>query len=244
MAACLSMGPCAAASHRSAAALLELSGFGPTILEISCVVRRKPRPRVHVHRVPAFVTADLTTCGPIPTTTPARTLLDLGGVVSFERLEVALDDALHRGIVTLPRLRWQLQRAGKKGRPGTAALRLALEARSRGYVAAESALETRVLRLIADAGLPPPVRQYRLRQGGRVQARVDLAYPHSKVAIEADGYRYHSARVDWQRDRRVQNLLTVGGWLLLRITWEDVERRPEQVAAEIRAALSHRFSVT
>jgi hypothetical protein len=165
-------------------------------------------------------------------------------VVSFELLEVALDDALHRGIVTLPRLRWQLQQEGKKGRSGTAALRLALDDRSGGYVAAESALEVRVLRLIAGAGLPAPLRQYRLRKAGRVLARVDLAYPHAKVAIEADGYRYHSARADWQRDRRVQNLLTAGGWLVLRVTWEDVEHRPIEVAAEIRAALSQRFFVS
>jgi very-short-patch-repair endonuclease len=57
------------------------------------------------------------------------------------------------------------------------------------------------------------------------------------VAIEADGYRHHSGKVAWQRDRVRRNALTIRVWRVLHVTWEDHEARPYEVVAEIRGAL-------
>jgi very-short-patch-repair endonuclease len=108
-----------------------------------------------------------------------------------------------------------------------------MDERQRAYVAAESLLELRVAKLLEEAGLPEPVRQFEVREGGRLLARVDFAYPQARVAIEADGYRFHSGRADWQREHRTQNALVTRGWLVIRVTWEDVEFRPDEFISEV-----------
>ena len=69
---------------------------------------------------------------------------------------------------------------------------------------------------------------------------MDFAYPKSKLIIEADGYRHHSGRMAWQRDRIRGNALTSRGRLVLRVTWDDVTTRPGQFVAEIRRCLDVR----
>lgn len=234
------MGAClwadAVASHRSAAALWSLEGFAPGAIEISSCRRVRARPGVVIHRAQTHPRVDLTRRSSIPVTTPARTLFDLGAVSNAEALEVALEDALRRGLVSLRTLHRTLERLGAHGRRGTATLRRLLQERSDGPPP-ESLLEIRLLRLLARAGLPEPVRQWRVRENGRVVTRIDLAYPQARIAIEADGYRYHSGLADWRRDRRAQNLLTVRGWRVLRVTWDDVATRPRRVVAEIARLL-------
>ncbi|MGH2725923.1 MAG: endonuclease domain-containing protein [Actinomycetota bacterium] len=103
----------------------------------------------------------------------------------------------------------------------------------------ESALEAIVWRLLLDGGLPPPVRQYEVRDvGGKLVARVDFAYPEALIAIEADGHEFHSSRRDWQRERTRQNALIRLGWRIYRVTWGDATRRPRLVVADIGALLA------
>jgi very-short-patch-repair endonuclease len=100
-------------------------------------------------------------------------------------------------------------------------------------------LEARLLRVIRrHRTLPEPVAQYEVREQGRFVARVDFAYPERKIAIEADGYRWHSDAARWRRDLSRRNELTRAGWLVLHFTWADVSSRPRDVAATILAAIS------
>jgi very-short-patch-repair endonuclease len=73
---------------------------------------------------------------------------------------------------------------------------------------------------------------------GVIRARIDLAFVDLRIAIEVDGFAYHSDRSRFQRDRSRQNLLVGLGWTVLRFTWEDVTRRPDEVIQMIRAALA------
>jgi very-short-patch-repair endonuclease len=57
------------------------------------------------------------------------------------------------------------------------------------------------------------------------------------VAIEADGYRHYSGRAAWHKDRIRWNALTMHGWLVLHLTWDDLEARPNELVAEIELAL-------
>jgi very-short-patch-repair endonuclease len=95
-----------------------------------------------------------------------------------------------------------------------------------------------LLRLLKRHGLPPPVAQYEVKEGEALVARLDFAYPSLRLGIEADGYRWHSGAERWRRDLRRENRLKLLGWTLLRFSWEDVHRRPELVASQIRAALA------
>ena len=67
--------------------------------------------------------------------------------------------------------------------------------------------------------------------------RLDVAVAEHRLAIEADGWAWQSAVERFARDRRRQNALILAGWTVLRFTWHDPTSRPEEVIAQIRAAL-------
>jgi very-short-patch-repair endonuclease len=58
-----------------------------------------------------------------------------------------------------------------------------------------------------------------------------------RLAIEIDGWAYHSDVDRFQRDRRRQNVLVALGWTVLRFTWADLTQRPGYVTAAIRGQL-------
>ncbi|MGH2705110.1 MAG: hypothetical protein ACRDJ4_08445 [Actinomycetota bacterium] len=238
MATSLWAGEAAVISHRSAAALLGLDGFEAGPVEISTARPVHGRAAgVVIHRVRRLDRVDVMTVRGIRLTEPGRTLLDLGAVAPASLVERAMEYALRRGLTSLSRLRWTLGRAGGQGRPGTALLRSLLEERGQS-APAESALEVEVIRLLRRAGLPEPVRQREVRSGGHVIARVDLAYVDQRIAIECDGYRYHSGRAAWQRDRDRLNALGDLGWRVMHATKADVGERQDAFAARVRRSLS------
>jgi very-short-patch-repair endonuclease len=86
--------------------------------------------------------------------------------------------------------------------------------------------------LLRDAGLTG------WRCGYRVDRyELDLAFPAERIAIEVDGWAWHSDVERFRHDRRRQNALVLAGWIVLRFTWHDLTGRPEAVVAEIRLAL-------
>ena len=120
MALTLSAGPDAAASHRSAAALLHVPGFARRGLpEVTTPrPRRHRRPDALVHRSRLLPLHHLTAVHGIPTTRVARTLVDLAAVVHPTRLERAVDNCLASGMVTLPVLAATTRELAQKGRTG------------------------------------------------------------------------------------------------------------------------------
>ncbi len=70
---------------------------------------------------------------------------------------------------------------------------------------------------------------------------MDFAYPDARIAIEIDGYEYHSDRDPFQKDRTRSNRMGLGEWLVLRYTKDDLTLRPEMVAEELRMALRMRL---
>ncbi len=181
---------------------------------------------------------DVTTVDGIPVTTPTRTLIDLAAVVCKDALEEALDDALRRKLTSISRIAWRLDELGRK--PGCATLREL--ARRRGVAAEvpQSVFETRLLRALRNARIPPPITQHEVRGHGRLLAVVDFAWPDAKLAVEADGYAWHSGRARWQRDLSRRNALTTAGWRVLHVTWRDVMHASHDVVAAIRHALDVR----
>jgi very-short-patch-repair endonuclease len=178
----------------------------------------------------------VTRIGPIPVTTVPRTLFDLGSVADTATVEAAVTDAIRRRRTTLPRLQSCLDEVGGKGRAGASVLRSILEALSEQPV--ESVLELKLLRLLRRHGLPEPVCQFDIRRGNIVVARVDFAYPDVRLAIEADGFRFHSGLGTWERDLARRNGLTALGWHVIHVTWPDLNERPRRVAEQLRQALS------
>jgi hypothetical protein len=94
--------------------------------------------------------------------------------------------------------------------------------------------------LFASAGLPAPTTQFVVRDGHRFIARLDFAWEEALLAVEIDGFAYHSASGDFQRDRSRQNIVQLQGWLVLRFTVADIRDNPDEVVAQIRSALAQR----
>jgi len=225
LAACLAWGAGAVSSHRAAAALRELVGFSPGPIEL-IVPRKRERAYPHVvHRPRVLDRVDISVLDAIPVATAARTLIDLATCVGADVLEEALDDALRRELVSLRFLRRRAEQLGAR-----TVLKHLLDARAGVKRGPESRLETKVLRALRAAGLPKPAVQHRI---GRY--RVDFAYVDARVAIECDGYRYHSGRRAFDDDRARQNALTAMGWRVLRVTWPQLRDRPEEVIGAILA---------
>ncbi len=239
MALVLACGPTAALSHRSAAALLGIPGFWRGgVVEVTT-----PRPRRHrdadeiVHRWRVLPPDHLTVVDGLVITRPARTLVDLAGMLYPARTERAVDNCLAAGLVTIGSLRATFEDLARRGRKGIALMRRLLEERDPGYVAPESELEARFVALLRGAGVPEPVRQLDVGDGDGWIGRVDFAYPEVKVVIELDSRRHHSAKLDQQADRARDDRLRAAGWRVLRITWDDLVARPDAVVALVRRAL-------
>jgi very-short-patch-repair endonuclease len=237
MATLLWAGPGALVSHRAAAALWELDGVEAGVVEATIDrPRHSPSADVILHRSGKLPACDKARVGAFTVTSVSRTLIDLSSVLEEEILEQALDAALRRRLASIPRLRWRLGELAGPGRYGAASLRKLLDARP--AAPSDSVLETRVIRLLRSSKLPLPVSQYAVREGRRVLLRVDLAYPDQLVAIECDGYRYHSGRKAWQGDLKRRNLLATRGWRVLHVTWEDLMLRPKDIVEQVRKLLS------
>jgi very-short-patch-repair endonuclease len=240
MAACLYLGACATLSFRAAAALRGSPVSTRPRIEVTVPRNRNPSRsrRILVHRPQdPILEQDITTIDGIPVTKPARTLLDLATVEPEEVVERCLDDALRRRLVSLPFFESWLEDPRRSRHRGARMLQRLVAARATVGVT-ESPLEAAVLKLIRDAGLPTPMLQYEVRDGDRFVGRVDFAYPEERVAIEADGFRYHDGRRGFDDERARGNELEAMGWRVLRVTAKHLEEYPDAVVAWISRALA------
>jgi len=102
---------------------------------------------------------------------------------------------------------------------------------------AESPPESRVRFLLVQAGLLPVPQYTVLDRDGRFVARVDLAFPLQRLAIEYDGRAIHERDDVFAYDRRRQNALVREGWTVLRFTAADL-RFPALLVGQVRAVLA------
>ncbi|MFN8036704.1 MAG: hypothetical protein U0V73_12290 [Acidimicrobiia bacterium] len=235
---CLFHGGRAAASHRSGAAVWEYPGFPPEVVEVLVSHRDWLRlGGVRTRYTTKLPDCDLTERDGIRVTTPARTLIDLCAVAPPWRVEQALDDAERRNLVTIALLRERLDDLACRGRRGVRVMRAILDQRDPAARPPESMQERRLLRAIADVGLPAPVTQFEIFEFGRFVARVDAAYPAVRLALEYDSYRFHGGRAKFDLDLARRNALTRAGWHVVHVTAADLRDGAPVAMAVIRAAL-------
>ncbi len=146
--------------------------------------RRARHDGVVVHETTVLSADDVTGVDGIPVTTPARTLVDAAAVLHPSTLDIAVDEALRRDLVTFDALWTRVAELGGRGRAGTAHLRAFLAARHPDADLSESVRETLLVDALVAANLPRPVLQQEIRdRSGTFVARVDAAYPHARVAL-------------------------------------------------------------
>jgi hypothetical protein len=241
LAACWAGGFRAVASHRSAAELHGMPGRQRGVAEITCPRWRRARQsRVIVHETKALDARDVTVVRGIAVTTVERTLFDLGGVCRPRLVELALENALRRGLTTETELSETVRRVSRRGRSGGPTLRNLLAARDPGRRPTESEMETRLVQAIRAHGLPEPTTQHEVWQGSAFVARVDVAYPDERIAIEYDSDEFHSGRAATGRDRQRRHRLVAAGWLPIDVGPADLRNGGALACRAIAEALRGR----
>ena len=224
-----------AVSHRSAARLWCLAGVDePDTIEVVTDLRRWARLEgVTGHRSGALFDEDLSLVRGVPVTSRARTLVDLSGRMSLARLGRAVDGALRQGL----RLESLRRCAGRLGPAPGRRMRVVhtlLGERLPGYDPGDSDLETRVLRVLVQGGLPVPRQQFPVRVGQR-RFRLDLAYPDRRVGVELDGWPHHGSFTAFHADRERDALLASAGWV---VTHFSARTSDEEIVGAVTALLS------
>jgi hypothetical protein len=227
LAAVRACGRGAVLSHRPAAHLLGLVKGSPPRPEVTAPTVRRVT-GVRTHRSPRFGSRDTTSWRGIPVTTVARTLVDVAHLLSTGDLARACHEAGVRHGTTPAQVEAVLAR--RPTSPGAGRLRRILHGDVRVTL---SKLESLFLGRVSEAGLPLP--ETNRVAGGR---RVDCRWPQYRLTVELDGYRYHSSRHAWERDRRREREARARGDEFRRYTYGDVFEEPALMLAELRALLT------
>jgi very-short-patch-repair endonuclease len=231
-AAHLALGPDSAVSHRSAAHRWELLS-APARVELTLRAGRRRRTAIVVHRTSWLPSSHVVEVNRLPTTTVARTLLDLGAVVSPRRVEKAFDRAELLRLLDVREVERILAEAGR--RPGTSALRAVLGREQAGSTLTDSALGEMLLAIIRRGALPEPRQQYPV-----LGYRADFCWPDARLIVEADGAGAHGTRSGHAHDTRRDVRLTNASWTVLRFAYDAIVHDPRYVEDAIRTALERR----
>lgn len=227
-AAVWSNGGRAIASGLAAAWWLELTKFAPALVEVTVprVSNHTRRPGVRLRR------RDLNAADVAERRGLRVTALPLTVVEAATRRgggPKLLDQALQRH-TQLPAL-WTAH-LRNKGRHGSPAARRLLQAADDGTRSEAERLMVRLLKAARITGWSANQRV--------AGYEVDILFRAAKVAIEIDGFAYHSDAESFQRDRTKQNAIALIGYQVLRFTWLDLVEYPDRVLNEVKRAIRAR----
>jgi very-short-patch-repair endonuclease len=234
MAAVLASGPDALLSHWSAAALRGIRPNGRSRIDVT--VGHRSRSSRAIHRHVSQVPEDERTVHEwIPVTSVHRTIFDLAASEDADAVVAMIKEAeyLERwDRLSLPDL---LERY--PGRRGSRKVRFALERLKEEPAGRKvSWLEERFAPFLRRHHLPLPRFNDWIRLGAK-RYRVDCHWPGSGRIVELDGWQGHSSRSAFRDDRERDRRLTAAGYTVIRLTRNQLDDEPEQIAADLRTLL-------
>lgn len=239
-------------SHTTAAALWELPFLGsrPTMTHVAVPISAHTSRRGRLHQHPLDLADDeVVEHRGIRLTSLARTLVDVARTEGFRQGVVMADHAL---------------RCSKDPQALRAAIASSID-RCSSYVGvaqarrmavfanplAESPGESLTRIVFHEQGVPPPVLQlriaHRLLGGSWGSFRTDFGWEDEKVVGEFDGKEKYFRYVEdgetpgdvLMREKRREEAIREAGWLVLRITWEDLQK-PASLGRRVREILDAR----
>lgn len=155
----------------------------------------------------------------IPTTTPARTALDLACRYPLGKAAAAID-ALARA-THLKMVEVELLAERYRGRRGIRNARTTLPLVDPG---AESPRESWLRLLLIRAGFPRPQTQIPVYdEYGQLVAVLDMGWEEIMVGVDYEGDHHRTSQRQFNHDIRRHETVTGLGWIDLRITREDTE---------------------
>lgn len=225
-----SYGPTATASGLAAAWWHGVTRYPPKCVEVTVpkVSNHRKRDGIRVRR------RDLLGSDIVERNGLRVTALPLSVIEAATRREggaTLMDAALQRH-VELKQL-WDAH-LRNKGRHGSPAARTLLLSAADGARSEAERLLVKLLRSNKITGWKAncPVGGY----------KIDIVFQAARLAIEVDGWAFHSNADDFVNDRNRQNVISLLGYQILRFTWLDLTEFPDRVIAEIQNALRLRHA--
>jgi hypothetical protein len=195
-------------------------------IHLSTVRKTRSRDDLAVHRVGRLDRVDVLRARRLRVTHIPRTLVDLADVMDWADYR-ALADALPS--LKVPAIRAAQARAGR--RVGGPLVRRLIEADD---AHTKSEFERRFLRFAAAHGLPRPDALNADVEGHKA----DCVYRAQQLVVELDGRTFHARRAQMRADRVRDADYQVGGYLVLRLVWDDLHRdEAARTVARIRRML-------
>jgi very-short-patch-repair endonuclease len=237
MGAVLASGPGAVLSHWSAAALWAIRPNSRERIDVTVPHRSRSSDliRRHISQMPED---ERTIEEGISVTSVPRTILDLAATEPTDVVESLLREQEHRrlwGRLSLPDLveRYPGKRGIRRVQAALARLEEEPEGRKR------SPLEERFAPFLRRHRLPlPRFNDWIVFDGKRYQ--VDCHWPGTGQIVELDGWEGHKTRTAFREDRARDRRLRVAGYGVTRLTWNQLDDEPEEVAADLRTLLTYK----
>jgi hypothetical protein len=165
-------------------------------------------------------------------TTPAWTAVEVTRGLRRPRALATLDAALRTGYCNVRELHSAATR--QAGRRGIVAVR---ELIPLARAESESPMESEARLVMIDGGVAPTALQYEVVDRGGRTWRLDFAWPELKVAVEYDGFDWHSDPDQLRRDRQKRAALQELGWVVISIVFDDVRHRSWEMVRRIEVQL-------
>jgi hypothetical protein len=219
-------GPAAVRHHR-------IRGPGADVIDVLMPASRRRRDAtfVRLHRT-SRMPGRVSRFGPLRYAPPARAVADaVRSLGDLRDVRAVVADAVQRGSCTVPDLAAELA-AGPN--VGSALFREALTDVADGI---RSAAEGDLKDLLIRSGLPMPLFNPMVYAGNQFIASPDAWWPDLGVAVEVDSTQWHLSPEDHAKTLARGRRMAIHQLNVLRFTPKQVRTEPNQVVAEIRAAL-------
>jgi hypothetical protein len=235
MAATLALCAGTALSHHSAAAHhgLRASLSGRVAVTAPNASGRRQRDGITIHfcAVEPWEREDV---DGIPTTTVARTLLDLAEQFPARVVEKGLTRAEQLRVLDLAAIGTVM--AAHPGRIGAKRLRRIVTQHPAARAVADDGIEELFLAIVDSNNLRrPEVKPDVYVPGRAVPYQPDFLWRPPRLIVETDGTVHHTASA-FEGDRAKSNALTLAGYVVLRFTYRQVTGQPSRIADQLRAA--------
>ncbi len=191
---------------------------------------RRSRRRLTIHSAVELHPDDRAEVDGIPVTSIPRTLLDIAEVVAPTQLRRAYEAAERHGLLDVGALNQLIARSN--GRRAVAALPALLDYDPETAMDSKSDLESALLDLVREAGLPLPSLNV-LVEG----YLVDAYWPPARLVVELQSYEHHAHRQAFDRDYSKLGRLTMAGYQVLPLTDRQLKQERDWVVASLGALL-------
>jgi very-short-patch-repair endonuclease len=232
IAALLAAGDGAVLSHGTAAWRWHIIAAPPRTIELAVPRDRKAPPGLALHRS-KLRADDLTLNARFPSTSVPRTLLDLATRYDQRALLRALAEAeFHHDLRPT-----DILHTLRRGHPGSANLRAALNAHAPGHGETKSDLERRFRKLLIRHSIDLPLRNHPLGPW-----TIDCLWPERRVAVELDGRQHdrpNQADIDDDRDLWLRR----NRYIARRYGRKQIETRSDDVIADLDDAFAQAITL-